>query len=98
TYSVVMEMYENGGGAVAELRWSSPSTPKELIPQAALSLPVKASQANPSNGAVDVSQTTMPSWSAGETAASHDVYFGTDMDAVRNADTSSPEYKGSRDL
>jgi hypothetical protein len=91
-----MEMYENGGGAVAELRWSSPRTPKDLIPQAALSLPVKASQANPPNNAVDVSQTVILSWSAGESAASHDVYFGTDADAVRNADTNSPEYKGSR--
>ena len=96
TYSLVMEYYENGGGAVAELLWSSPRTPKELIPQAALSLPIKASQANPSNNAVDVSQRATLSWSAGETAASHDVYLGTDADAVKNADTSSPEYKGSR--
>ncbi|MBC8472601.1 MAG: hypothetical protein H8D56_24315, partial [Planctomycetes bacterium] len=98
SYSLVMEYYENGGGAVAELRWSSPSTPKDLIPQAALSLPVKAGQANPSNGAVNVSQKATLSWSAGEAAASHNVYFGTDADAVRNADTSSPEYKGSRQL
>jgi hypothetical protein len=98
TYSVVMEYYENGGGAVAELRWSSPSTPKDLIPQAAFSLPVKASQANPSNGAVNVSQTTMLSWSAGENAVSHNVYFGTDMETVKNADTSSAEYKGSKQL
>ena len=98
TYSLVMEYYENGGGAVAELRWSSPRTPKDLIPQAALSLPVKAGQTNPSNGAVNVSQRATLSWSAGEAAASHDVYFGTDADAVRNADTSSSEYKGSRQL
>ena len=98
TYSLVMEYYESTGGAVAELRWSSPRTPKQIIPQAALSLPVKASRANPSNGAVDIRQTTILSWSAGEAAASHDVYFGTDADAVENADTSSPEYKGSRNL
>jgi hypothetical protein len=98
TYSLVMEYYENGGGVVAELRWSSPSTPKDLIPQAALSLPVKAGNPNPSNNAVDVSQRATLSWSAGEAAASHDVYFGTDTDAVKNADTSSPEYKGNRPL
>jgi hypothetical protein len=98
TYSLVMEFYEDGGGQVAELRWSSPSTPKDLIPQAALSLPVKAAQANPSNNAVDVSQRSTLSWSAGEAAASHDVYFGTDADAVRNADASSSEYKGSKQL
>ncbi|MHC4533837.1 MAG: PA14 domain-containing protein [Planctomycetota bacterium] len=98
TYSLLMEFYENGGDAVAELRWSSPSTPKDLIPQAALSLPIRASGANPSNGAVNVSQRATLSWSAGETAASHDVYFGTDADAVKNADTSSAEYKGGRQL
>jgi len=98
TYSLVMEYYENGGGAIAQLRWESPRTPKQLIPQAALSLPVKASRANPSNGAVDVRQTSILSWSPGEAAASHDVYFGTDAEAVKNADTGSPEYKGGRQL
>ena len=36
-YSIEMWMYEHDGGAGAELRWSSPSTPKQIIPQAALS-------------------------------------------------------------
>ena len=97
-YSVVMEYYEDGSGAVAELRWSSPHTPKQLIPQAALSLPVKASSANPRSGTTDVRQTTILAWSAGDYASSHEVYFGTDQEAVRNADTSSPEYKGTRNL
>jgi len=35
-YDIVMEYYENGGGAVAELRWSSPSLAKEIIPQTQL--------------------------------------------------------------
>ena len=38
-YSITMEYYENGGGAVAQLRWSSPSQPKEVIPQAYLFAP-----------------------------------------------------------
>ncbi len=49
----------------------------------------------PANGAVDVKQTTILTWSHGVYADSHQVYFGTDKDAVKNADTSSPEYKGS---
>ncbi len=53
---------------------------------------------NPSNGAVDVKQTPVLTWVSGIFAASHNVYFGTDADAVKNADTSSPEYKGTRDL
>jgi hypothetical protein len=98
TYSIVMEYYENGGGAVAELRWESPRTPKQLIPQAALSLPVKASSPKPSNGSVDTKQIQILSWSAGEGASSHQVYLGTDEEAVGNADTGSPEYKGTRTL
>jgi hypothetical protein len=53
---------------------------------------------NPSNGAVDVKQTRILSWTPGVYAASHQVYFGTDKEAVRNADTGSPEYKGTGDL
>jgi len=53
---------------------------------------------NPSNGAVDVKQTQIITWSPSVFAASHQIYFGTDKDAVKNADTGSPEYKGTRDL
>ena len=98
TYSLVMEYYENSSGAVAELSWSSPRTPKQLIPQAALSLPLKASSASPRSGSVDVKQTTDISWGAGDEAASHEVYFGTDEEAVRNATTASPEFKGTKVL
>jgi hypothetical protein len=52
----------------------------------------------PANGTVDVSQTAVLSWTPGVFGASHEVYFGTDPDAVKNADTSSPEYKGSGNL
>jgi hypothetical protein len=52
----------------------------------------------PANGAVDVKQTTILTWSHGVFADSHQIYFGTDKDAVKNADTSSPEYKGSGNL
>ncbi len=52
----------------------------------------------PANGAVDVKQTQILSWSPGEAAASHEVYFGADKEVVRNANTGSPEYKGTRDL
>lgn len=38
-YDIVMEQYDGGGGAVARLLWSSPSTPKAVIPQTQLYLP-----------------------------------------------------------
>ena len=98
SYSLVMEYYENGGGAVAELRWSSPSTPKDFVPQAALSPPIKASSPSPSNGATGTKMTPILSWGAGDFAASHEVYFGTDANAVKNATIASPEYKGTKAL
>jgi prepilin-type processing-associated H-X9-DG protein len=36
------------------------------------------------------------SWSRGNTAASHDVYFGTDRDAVAGADNNAPEFQGNQ--
>ena len=53
---------------------------------------------NPAKGAVDVTQTPVLTWTPGVYADSHKVYLGTDKDAVKNADTSSPEYKGSGNL
>jgi len=98
TYSIRMEYFEGQGTAIAQLFWESSAREMQLIPQAALSLPVKASSSNPYNGAVDVKQTQILSWSPGDNAASHQVYFGTDGDAVKNAATSSPEYKGTKAL
>ena len=49
----------------------------------------------PASGTVvDIRNIASVSWSAGDTAAEHDVYLGTDRDAVRGADTGSPEYMG----
>ncbi len=44
--NIKMEYYENGGGAVARLKWSSPSTPKQIIPQAQL-FPTSATSSPP---------------------------------------------------
>jgi len=57
-----------------------------------------AESLDPSNGSVDVKQTPILKWTPSVFAASHQIYFGTDKDAVRNADTGSPEYKGTSDL
>ena len=53
---------------------------------------------NPANGAIDVKPTVVLGWNAGAVAASHDVYFGSDAGAVRNATKTSPQYKGSKSL
>jgi len=61
-------------------------------------LPEKAYAPSPANGASDVPHMVTFWWQPGVYAASHEVYFGADKDAVKNATTSSPEYKGSRNL
>jgi hypothetical protein len=53
---------------------------------------------NPADGAVDVKPSVVLSWNAGAVSASHEVYFGTDADAVANATKSSLEYKGPKAL
>ena len=53
---------------------------------------------HPADGAVDVKPSVILTWDAGSVARSHQVYFGTDADAVKNATTASPEYKGSKYL
>jgi len=52
--------------------------------------PGLASGPNPGEGASFVARDTVLSWTAGEFAASHNVYFGMDFDEVNEADTDSP--------
>jgi hypothetical protein len=47
---------------------------------------------------VGVDPAVLLGWDAGAVATSHEVYFGTDSDAVKNATTASPEYKGPKAL
>ncbi len=49
----------------------------------------------PSDGEVlQIMGATALEWASGDFALQHDVYFSTNWDAVKNADTNSPEYKG----
>jgi len=57
-----------------------------------------ATHLSPTNGATDVYRNADMSWRAGNHAASHDVYFGTDYDDVNDAGTSDPEFKGNQPL
>jgi len=95
---IVMEYYESGGNAVAQLSWENSSMDKQIVPQAALSLPVRASNPNPRNGATGTRTVPTLTWNSGDNAISHEVYFGTDADAVANATQASPEYKGTKAL
>jgi len=58
--------------------------------------PGAAGNPQPSNSSTGVQMNAKLSWSGATTAISHDMYFGTDKDAVKNATTASPEYKGNK--
>jgi hypothetical protein len=93
-YAIKMEFYENGGDAVAELYWDSTTQAREIIPAGYLTptfVQLKAYNPTPEDGAQNQPKSVLY-WGAGETAAAHDVYFGTDATAVANAEPFSPEY------
>jgi len=52
----------------------------------------------PAHDATDVQLNAILSWTPADSATSHQFYFGTDKEAVRHADTGSPEYKGPKAL
>jgi hypothetical protein len=60
--------------------------------------PGAARSLQPANGATGVQINSTLNWTPATTATSHGVYFGTDKDAVKNATTASPQYKGSKAL
>lgn len=98
-YRVRMEWFENTGSAMARLLWQSPSIERQIIPAGVLQLPVHAVDPYPANGYGAAPQTDSLRWTAGESAAQHDVYFGKDPEAVAQADpTTAGIYQGRQDV
>jgi len=103
-YSIVMEYYETTDPAYAMLYWNSPYwqspyQPKQIIPQGAFSLPLWARNPKPPNGAINVKHSPKLAWVAGDNAAKHNVYLGTNATTVANATTASTGiYRGQQDL
>jgi len=70
-------------GTVDDVRVYDRALTEAEIAEAMRGNPLLAGSPNPAPGAVvDIRDATMLSWAAGDTAASHDVYFGTDKDAL----------------
>ena len=60
--------------------------------------PGAVGNSQPANGDVGVPMVATLSWTPADTAASSDLYFGADADAVKNATKASPEYIGNKAL
>ncbi len=82
-------------GMIDDARIYNVALTEEQIKEAMRGDPLLARDPIPSAGAtVDVRRAASLSWMAGDMAAEHDVYFGTDVAAVSDADASSAEYMG----
>ncbi len=82
-------------GAIDDARIYNKALTPEEVKQAMRGDTLLAWNPQPTTGAgVDIRDATTLSWSAGEKAAQHDVYLGTDKDSVKGATATSPEYRG----
>jgi hypothetical protein len=92
----------NGGanifpGMIDDVRLYNKALTVEEIQQVMLGNKQLAGSPVPDIGAiVDIRDISSLSWSAGDAAASHDVYFGTDRDAVAGADNAAPQFRGNQ--
>jgi hypothetical protein len=77
-YNIDMDYYENGGGAVAKLEWSSTSQSRQVIPQTQL-YPVEVTPpAAPTNLTATAGDAQVAlSWDASAGADKYNVYRGT---------------------
>ena len=84
------------GGIVDDVRVYSRVLTLEEIQQTMRGDPYVAWNASPGNGATPFVRDALPlTWSAGDNASQHDVYYGTDRDTVNDADTTTADiYRG----
>jgi len=98
-HSLVVEYYDSGGTSVEQLYWSTATMAKTIVPAGPLQPPYHAAAFYPLNKAVDAPQQLTLSWTVGEKAAKHNVYFGDNAQAVAEATPDSAAvYKGQQKL
>ncbi|HNS19646.1 MAG TPA: discoidin domain-containing protein [Sedimentisphaerales bacterium] len=79
---------ENWEGWIDEVRISDIArAPSEMVTDV---LAGQATRPSPANGATDVPADALLTWTASESAVSHDVYFGTTLADVETADRDHP--------
>jgi len=99
TYTVrigtTQESAREFNGMIDDVRIYRAALTQEEIREAMQGDPKLASDPQPLNGAnVDIRDAASLSWSSGDAAAQHDVYFGADGAAVLEADADSALYRG----
>ncbi len=98
-YPIVFEYFEDGNIALARLAWQGPTVPeRQIIPSGALLPPYAVGTPYPPNNAVEIEVSPILTWTAGDKAAQHELYFGTSMEAVENAAIGSPEHIATLEL
>ena len=80
-------------GALATTETLPPSSLTTVVLDKIVTLGA-ASNPSPTNGSSGLSLSSSLSWTAGNNAVTHAVYFGTSSNAVANATPSSPEFQG----
>ncbi|MBC8469240.1 MAG: LamG domain-containing protein [Planctomycetes bacterium] len=91
----------NFDGVMDDVRLYNTALIKNEIMKIMRGNPLLAAIPNPANGSTpSITEATSLSWSPGENASQHDVYFGTDKETVTNADTTDMTgvYKGRQNL
>ncbi len=84
-------------GKIDDVRVYSKALREDRIQEIMRGDPLLATDPEPARSAiVDIRDADRLRWQAGDTAASHDVYFGTDKEAVAGADRNLAEYKGNQ--
>jgi len=84
-------------GTVDDVRVYDRALAEDEIEQVMRGNPLLAGSPEPDRDAiVDIRAATSLDWRAGDTAASHDVYVGTDRAAMATADNSAAEFQGNQ--
>ena len=100
TATVRIGMTNEGGngflGLIDDARIYNKALTQDEIKQVMRGDPLVAWNPSPGNGATPFVSDALPlTWSPGDNASQHDVYYGTDRDAVKNADTTTADiYRG----
>jgi hypothetical protein len=82
-YEIILEFYENGGDAVCELSWESPTITRQAIPSQYLFVERPFPRdPDPADGAIMKVDWVPLSWKPGDYAASHNIYIGENSDEV----------------